>query len=225
MKTFFKTIILFFSIHLFLFSNADNSLKNYKHDSCKKVINVLNYDLINNTRDKDDFFNIAFIQSILSSIIGSLIGAGMAIPCGLWLDRKIKGKQSMELIKNINKLLILELDANKESLSDYLNSNRKNTKLPKISFAAWQVALGQNYLTQCGNIEINNSLTNSYDKLHYIEKISNSYFELLILGQTAMPSYVDKLTLMQDALQSESKDTITLILNSLSLIMQYEKHN
>jgi hypothetical protein len=157
-----------------------------------------------------------------ANLVGALVGALLAIPTGLWIDRKRSAKEQRDRALVVLRALEDELAKNTQSITDYLAkpAKREQISYPSISNDAWQAAHELGLLVGLNNYDLYKSLIEVYEQLELISHLSKSLWQLFFTPAADF-SFIDtRVQLLQESLRTESESAATLIRRTRNEISQ-----
>lgn len=165
------------------------------------------------TIDKEADASSEFWVDLITSLIGTLLGAGLAIPVGLYLDRWIKERETKEQISSILSSIKVELDTNLGILESHLHN--KETKgpfdVPRVQIKAWEAAQYQGFLTSNNAYQLIKKMIGVYDQLELIRRL-NEYMWSFLLGPEQNYGLTDKkIEAISSSIKNEAQPAIYMI--------------
>ncbi len=163
----------------------------------------------------------SFFLDILGNLIGALIGAALAIPTGLWIDRKTKERNQRELdnlaIISIRDELITNLKTISEFVSQGCNNGDKNIPFLSLSNDSWKTAQALGAFSQTKDYKRRKSFSEVYAQIEYIKTLSDALWSMFFSTRYIDPIMLErKLQVLCKHLLDESKEAEILIKNLLS---------
>lgn len=161
----------------------------------------------------------SFFYDVLSNLIGALIGAVLAIPTGLWIDRKAKERSQ----KDLDSLALIsirdELITNLKTINEFVSRGCSHESVPflHLSNNAWKTAQALGAFSQAKDYKRRKGFNKVYEQIEYIKTLSDALWGIFFSTNNTDPVTLDrKLQILCKHLLAEAKEADSLIRNLLS---------
>jgi hypothetical protein len=159
-----------------------------------------------------------FWSQLLPNLLGALFGAILAIPAGLWLDRKIKNKEQKQHTLLILRAVLDELIRNKRSIEDYLNKDQSdyNVGYPNVITNAWKAAQNQTILATGDDYEMHKNIFTVYERLDFLSSIGQSLWTMVFNVSNDVQALEGRVEILNRILRKEAEDTLPKLKTCIS---------
>lgn len=154
-----------------------------------------------------------FWSELVANLVGALIGAMLAIPTGLWLDRRIKTREQMERVRIVLQAVYNELTSNRASLKDYLEQEHVEDEIayPVLTSGAWQAAQGLEILSVPEYYKLHEMLIGVYERIGFVSHVAQALWSLFFSANTEFGIFDRKVKILTTVLRDEAHKTILVI--------------
>jgi hypothetical protein len=158
-------------------------------------------------------FFLSIGKELLANSVGALIGAVLAIPTGLWLDRRIKLREQRERSVMVIRAVYDELDKNLNTLEEFLAKSPGEDEIiyPTLTSNAWQAAQSLEVLSSSGDYELHKILIGAYERINFVTHISQSLWNLFFSMSLDFNNLDRKVKILTRVLRDEAENTLPLI--------------
>lgn len=166
-----------------------------------------------------DFF-ASIGKDLLANAVGALIGAILAIPTGLWLDRQVKSKEQRERSKKILRAVFDELDRNQTALKGFLAKPPSEDEIdyPNLDNNAWQAAQNLEILSSSKDYELHKVLLDVYEKVSFMSQISQSLWNLFFSANYDFGVLERKVKTLMNTQKAEANNLLPLVEEALDKV-------
>lgn len=154
-----------------------------------------------------------FWSDVVANLVGALVGAGLAIPTGLWLDRQVKMKEERERTRIVLRSVSEELAKNELALKDFLSKQPSEEVIayPLLSSNAWQAAKGLGILSTSTDYVLRTTLVSVYERVDFITLVAQSLWSLFFYPSVDFGTLKRKTSILLDVLSDEAQKAVPLI--------------
>lgn len=163
---------------------------------------------------------MTFWDAFWPQLIATLIGVGLGIPAGIWLNHLIESRTEKEKKKKILNLLGVELTWNKGVLSSWKNRQsgdfEHGTLGSRLIYETWKAFSEGGELKWVKDPSILFRLSNAYSNIKVIEKYSEKYYNLTMLDSRGITqNTIEKMYIRLDLAVDRCTDNIDRVIEML----------
>jgi len=158
-------------------------------------------------------FNAGFWSELVANLVGALVGAMLAIPTGLWLDRRVKSREQQERTIIVLRAIRDELVKNQAAMEDFLAKQPVEGEItyPSLTNDAWQAAQGLDFLSALADYELHKTLIGVYERIDFVTRIAQSLWNMFFSPMVNFGVLDRKVKILIEALREETQQTIPMI--------------
>ena len=145
-------------------------------------------------------------------MVGALIGAILAIPTGLWLDRRIKLREQEERANTVLRTILDELQKNKNEIEKFLaiESTEDDIRYPLISDDAWQAAQ-EGVQFGLSDYLLHKRLITVYEQIGFVNQIAQSLWNMFFNPASDFGLLDKKVNILKRVLRDETQQLTALL--------------
>lgn len=165
----------------------------------------------------------AFALEAGANLVGALVGAMLAIPTGLWIDRRRRVREQQEQADVALAALWRELDENRSRLETFLSVNvsaaEEQIIAPNLGNDAWQAAHELEILVGL-DYDLYKQLLEVYEQIELIDQLSKTLWQIFFTPAPDFSFIETRTRLLNETLRTESELLLPSIERLEALITQ-----